>query len=173
MPPLETLFGIVDKKLGAFSKDKRVNNIVAALDWYVEHDLFQQGITMLQEGIVTIILKEPKNYGNKKLRDACSYLLGSEGTLAERLKYSLEKNSKLSENEKETIQMVAGTDLFSEFREFFDQIRDLRNDLNHGGFLKGRKEAKTFIQELKKLSSRFKSVLRSHNLLESETPNGE
>ena len=75
-------------------------NIIHGIQWCIDKDLTQQGMTMLQEGITTLVLKEigkEDKYMDINTRDIISYLLqslnqknGSETSDIDKLKDELE-----------------------------------------------------------------------------------
>ncbi len=75
-------------------------NIIHGIQWCIDKDLIQQGMTMLQEGITTLVLKEigkEDKYMDINTRDIISYLLqslnqknGSETSDTDKLKDELE-----------------------------------------------------------------------------------
>ncbi|MBF0259994.1 MAG: TIGR02221 family CRISPR-associated protein [Desulfamplus sp.] len=70
--PLAPLMQVIEKKLDAFIKND-INNSFKAVEWCVEHGLYQQVITILLENMITFILSEEGlEWGVKDNREAAS-----------------------------------------------------------------------------------------------------
>ena len=125
--PLAPLMSVVEEKIDTFIKDD-VNNGFKAVDWCVEHGLYQQAITMLQENMITFILAgEGLDWGVEKNRHAASEAI------------ILTSNKSLSLDEKdpdaELIASLMKNHIIIEFSSDLEPLRPIRNDINHGGFL--------------------------------------
>jgi CRISPR-associated Csx2 family protein len=150
-PPFEPVFDLLENKLNAFKPDNVIGNIVASIDWYVKHHLVQQGITMLQEGILTILIhRAGLNYKEKDLREKCSSMIwGWNGDLQEIKKLSY----------------------YTDLTKIYRGIAGRRNSISHGGFTpKDNKpqntpfKANEIIDKLNANFEKLKEALKKHNL---------
>lgn len=132
-PPFTLVIDKIEKDIHNF-KIKNVNNVFYAVEWCIEKKLFQQGITMLQEGLITFLLNKANiDYTNKNNREEFSNFIGLENIK----EYSgdIEKMQNIvRELNKKQIE-------FQKLKSLYGNIKNIRNDINHGGFnLKDNKE---------------------------------
>ena len=132
-PPFTLVIDKIEKDISNF-KIKNVYNVFHAVEWCIEKKLFQQGITMLQEGLITFLLDKVNiDYTNKNNREEFSNFIGLENIK----EYSgdIEKMQNIVKklNEKQID--------FQKLKSLYCNVKNIRNDINHGGFnLKDNKE---------------------------------
>jgi CRISPR-associated Csx2 family protein len=112
-----------------YQGDNNVRNMLAAVEWCLEKNLVQEGLTMLQEGIISCLLSE-KNYLDRNKRQfVSSYLQYCDG--------EKQIESKLSEDDrhclKAYLQQQHGFQKLAGANGIFHKIANLRNDINHAG----------------------------------------
>ncbi|MBF0230061.1 MAG: TIGR02221 family CRISPR-associated protein [Desulfamplus sp.] len=134
--PLAPLMKVIEKKIDGFVKDD-VNNGFKAVQWALEHGLYQQGITMLQENIITLILaKENLDWGLKENRSAASAAFNR---TADKKKTEDNAGQENDEKDKEAfenmVKQLQQNQLVIDFAGVFESLRNISNDVNHGGFL--------------------------------------
>jgi CRISPR-associated Csx2 family protein len=159
-PPFEPVFGLLKSELDAFQSDCLIGNIVASIDWYVKHRLVQQGITMLQEGILTILIYQiDSDYRDLNLRDKCSKMLG--------LYQANESEQSLQEN----LQKIKALAYYKDLGKLYQSMKDVRNSINHGGFTsmedasqKQPFKANSIIDKLEDGFKNLKKILADHKL---------
>lgn len=108
-----------------------INKLVALADWCLNHKLYQQAITLLQESLITLLLiNENTDTSIKSNREAASssYQIYSEKIPASNWKGAAVKNKKLTE------KFLASTFL-QKYSKAYNKLTAIRNDVNHGGFL--------------------------------------
>lgn len=134
--PLAPLMKVIEQKLEPFVRDD-VNNGFKAVQWALEHGLYQQGITMLQENIVTLVLaKENLDWGLKENRNAASAAFNR---TADKKKTEDSAGQENDEKDKETfenmVKQLQQNQIVIDCSGVFESLRNIRNDVNHGGFL--------------------------------------
>ncbi|MGD9732069.1 MAG: TIGR02221 family CRISPR-associated protein [Desulfamplus sp.] len=153
--PLAPLMQIVEKKLDAFVKDD-VNNGFRAVEWCVEHGLYQQAITILLENMITSILSEEGlDWGIKDNRDAASdaiKLIADKKAVFKEQRYDSAESA-------EKVRNLMNNPLLIEFASDLESLRSIRNDINHGGYLTEKnnkaKSAKSIIDNFKSISNKI------------------
>lgn len=161
IPALNNLFDYLLEKVSVF-KENSSENMFESVKWCIEKQLIQEGITQLQEGIVTnILLKLHMNYRDRHIR-----------TLVNEAFYLLSNNKSVDNKEKEEVPAVSDRDLkIAQIKEtiieltglkgVFSSLTDARNTINHGGFLQEQIDSKIdFESRLKEL---YDKTVKSFN----------
>ena len=132
-PPFTLVIDKIEKDIHNF-KIKNVNNVLYAVEWCIEKKLFQQGITMLQEGLITFLLDKVNiDYTNKNKREEFSNFIGLENIKEYSGDIKKMQNIVKKLNERKID--------FQKLKSLYGNIKNIRNDINHGGFnLKDNKE---------------------------------
>ena len=132
-PPFTLVIDKIEKDISNF-KIKNVYNVFHAVEWCIEKKLFQQGITMLQEGLITFLLDKVNiDYTNKNNREEFSNFIGLENIKEYSGDIEKMQNIVRELNEKQID--------FQKLKSLYGNIKNIRNDINHGGFnLKDNKE---------------------------------
>jgi CRISPR-associated Csx2 family protein len=147
--PLNALLRKINEELDAFQTNDLENGI-RAVEWCLKHHLIQQGITLLQEAIATMlcaVMRLPKdNYarGRKHIYNAFNCFL------------ILEIDWKGVNAAK--IRQIHAEPLFLQLEPAYNRLKKFRNDINHGGYLSDAEEysafepiLKTSLEEVKRL----------------------
>lgn len=144
LPPLEPVVSRLEDTFSEFP-DGDPSNVLRTVAWCIEHDLVQQGITLLQEGIIDTLVRrwdEPLAAAaatidqGKRSRWQRTFVSDLLGVLGKRLPPTEWKRS-LAEH-RELADACAGR-LPEGFAGEYDKLTKLRNDINHGGYLESRK----------------------------------
>jgi len=149
--PFAPLLQLLEERLQEYQEKFRHPFLMAAR-WCAEHNLLQQGFTILQEGLISYVLEIelgvlPENLKDKDLRDlvpqsARIYTLSLDREQwLEPARSHPEKIEKLLRFWKENTKL----------REIFDTLSQHRNDLNHAGFLKDYRSSEKFSHKLREL----------------------
>jgi len=132
-PPFRPLLKHIDAKASTFAPEQD-RNCLEVVRWCLEHGLVQQGITMLQEGIVTILANRfDLDWGREEDRGLVSGAINVLGR-----KISREKWSSTLQERPELVERIHADSLVVELAPVFDRLGQARNDINHGGFLQER-----------------------------------
>jgi len=159
LPPFAPLFELIGKKMENFSAETPWEKAKAAVEWCLEHKLIQQGYTILQEAIISEVirlidleglLEDEKRQDHtlcQKNRSFTSSLLSMmaqkkapdywRGELAQRKDKALELQKRWGEN-LEQIAIV------------FHKLAEFRNDINHCGCRESRRNFGDIYEGLEK-----------------------
>lgn len=125
--PLHPLLQLIQTKTQHFSRKEDWRNGLYAVEWCIEHGLIQQGITMLQETVVTYLCEKAGfDYKTKSERDEIAGVL-----------YRLSQGRKedLSTQQLDSSYQRTLPFLSKELLAAYNSLKDkARNDINHGGF---------------------------------------
>jgi len=142
IPPFKPLLEKIKTKTRDFRTDDVKNGFIAA-KWCYEHGLIPQGITILQETIISLFCKGNKlNIRDKRDREFISACLNVGDKPQIRLRDILEERKKEAEKIINTIP--------KEIPKLFRDLTGARNDINHGGFNKDARKYQKFYQQLNK-----------------------
>lgn len=142
--PLYTLLDKLSEKFNEFTGSD-IQNLLDAVKWCFEHNLYQQAITILQETIINLILLklgyEDKNRQNRLVVSSSFYI----------------KKNKLEEkdwagactNNMDLTKKVLSLKFLNEIADDFDYLSEIRNDINHAGFTNNAKKSDSIIARLK------------------------
>ena len=123
----------IEDKIKKYNNDDIYNGF-RAVEWCIEHNMIQQGITLIQETIITYILNKFEIRGNdntKNIRELISVKLGE---IEEKKNYNL--NNKYERlNVDYYLKIMDNTKNISEISKIFNSLRNHRNNINHGGYL--------------------------------------
>ena len=141
---------------------KNEENIIYSIQWCIDKDLVQQGMTVLQEGISTLVLKEigEKNqYNNINIRGDVSHVLQNLNNPSDKFKENLSKELKLKDLQKKILNIKE----INKLSKIYLEIANLRNDINHAGFRNNPLKAQKFSKKLKKNFKEFKEIWENKN----------
>ena len=144
-PGLQPLLDEIKKKIERFQDDTPYNGFVA-VQWCLDHNLIQQGLTILQETILTLLLHLlGEDWGNKNLREAISsaFIIVSRNIPEKEWNVTCTKHSEL-------IRKVCALPVFPKAVKAYDALSKCRNDINHAGFTQDHRKAEKFKPELEK-----------------------
>jgi hypothetical protein len=138
-------------------KNDIVTDGIQAAKWCLEHNLIQQGYTILQEFMISYcIIQIGKDYTDKNLRQ-----LASQAMNIHFKQYPPDSWFDPAKKHPElTLQFIeffkTQDDLLF---KLFDDISQLRNDLNHAGFNHNSRSAEFFEKELKILIAKVEQLI--------------
>ena len=141
---------------------KNEENIIYSIQWCIDKDLVQQGMTVLQEGISTLVLKEigEKNqYNNINIRSDVSHVLQNLNNPSDKFKENLSKELKLKDLQKKILNIKE----INKLSKIYLEIANLRNDINHAGFRNNPLKAQKFSKKLKENFKEFKEIWENKN----------
>ncbi len=143
LPPFRPLLKKIKEKTAGFKQDKIKNGFVAA-KWCLDHGLIPQGITILEETIISFFCeKYGLNMQKKDDRELISQVIQVRAN-------NLPKNEwkGILKRRQEIAEKIFQT-LPEEVCKFFKNLAQVRNDINHGGFNKDARGYQKFNQHLK------------------------
>ncbi|GAB6091548.1 TIGR02221 family CRISPR-associated protein [Spirochaeta dissipatitropha] len=140
-PPLKRLLKAIRNKINGFQTDSLVNGIAAAR-WCAEHDLLQQGITILQETHISLVLDSVGlDYSEKGARNIVGSLMrfmcGGKTplTLEDASNKIIESKDNQAERQQalQVISVIVSSPVFYSLGSLYSDLRLTRNDINHAG----------------------------------------
>jgi CRISPR-associated Csx2 family protein len=150
LPTFLPLIDVIQEKLDKIKfNEKGLEETLSTAEWCLEHNLIQQGFTLLQEGIITfylkqIGLKEVANRDNRKaVADAINYIVRNVSETDTLRKFP----------HKEKLYSIIKSS--NSIAELFTQISEYRNDLNHAGWTNNSHEPDDFERKLKEFIQRL------------------
>ena len=143
--PYKPLIEKIKNKLNGF-KNNNIKNLFYAANFCYEHNLIQQSITILQEAIITYFCEQFNfDYKKRKSRELISQIFHI-------------KAKNITENEwkppaKNDVQLTQKllNQVNNEFARMFMELSDLRNDINHSGFLDSSRSYNKFYTKIKEI----------------------
>ena len=154
--PFYNLSGKIEEKVKNFKGEKTIENIFQGIDWCLKHNLTEQAITQLQEGIITYLCESyDLNYKKLEDRDFFASLLSVISRKIEKKNWNrcLMRRRELAEklSEEELINKIA--------KQVFSELVDIRNDINHGGYSGQKLSSEKFRPKIEKLFSQFLKII--------------
>lgn len=146
IPALRPILHKINQKLQSFNSN--LPNWIAAVGWCIQHNLTQQGITQLQEGLLSHFCKMQNNGfinldpSEEKHRD-----LIRQAILIFQKKIPQNKWYKPASENIEIVNILMKNDKIRQLAKHYVSLSKIRNDINHGGYLS------------KKTPDKFKSEL--------------
>jgi CRISPR-associated Csx2 family protein len=148
--PLSLLLRKIDIELSKFQIDD-LNNGFKAVEWCLSHQLIQQGITLLQETIVTLICID-MNYPSDIHKSGREFVLNAFGCFL--IPEPWNKTTNVFE-----IKKIHANQWFIALQPAYNRLRVFRNDINHGGFERTARQYKTFEKALQNSLNEVKNTL--------------
>ena len=155
-PPLKTLMETISAKFADFRENDIVNGFTA-VKWCIDHDLIQQGITLLQETIITWICEE--NGFNWQIKDNRELVSCAFNIIAQKIP-SVKWNKLSSERSEDSIKIQESIGLKKDLTANYSRLSELRNDINHSGYRDNAKGVEKFKSGLKEI---FEDVMKIVN----------
>lgn len=149
------LVDVIEEKISKFENDSG-KLLITITDWCIKHNLFQQAITLLQEFTITFVLNELKlDISNKTNRElvAQAFKIKSKDISINDWSYPANENQ-------DTIKNIFNLYLFKNEDLFktFEKLSDIRNDVNHAGFLKDARSVKRIKNRLSKIQNFYVNI---------------
>jgi len=145
------LFERIKEKIQPFTGNM-VSDGIQAAKWCLDHNLIQQGFTILQETLITyFVLKVGENPRNRKLRELTSQCITINAMNADEEKRKWPQPA--SDNPEMTLKLLNLIKKDNEIASLIDSLRPFRNDLNHAAFIDVKNKPKS--------SDSFKEKLRT------------
>lgn len=145
------LFERIKEKMQPF-KGNMISDGIQAAKWCLDHNLIQQGFTILQETLITyFVLKVGENPRNRKLRELTSQCITINAMNADEEKRKWPQPA--SDNPEMTLKLLNLIKKDNEIASLIDSLRPFRNDLNHAAFIDVKNKPKS--------SDSFKEKLRT------------
>lgn len=162
--PLKSLLAIIEAKINSLTDSPYV--WLSTSKWCLQHNLIQQGLTQLQEGILTYLVEYAKvnyqdnfyDYKQKKSRNLLSSLL----SIAQQNIPPSEWKNEVSDNKDKSFALLSNPKLHA-FSSVYAKITTLRNDINHAGYTQDAKSHKEFSGKLRDYIECTEDILTTSN----------
>ncbi|MBQ8365283.1 MAG: TIGR02221 family CRISPR-associated protein [Bacteroidaceae bacterium] len=160
IPPFKPLFKRIIEPLNSFSTKSNAQNMIHAARWCFNNKMFQQAVTLLEEGIITLVCERhrlnPFDKDDRKLVSDAIYYRGktSDSEIISPASYNNPAN------------MIAVKDIFNdkefitdEFVTKYTLLQDTRNNYNHAGMNKNKWSSKALIEKIEGSLQFFENIL--------------
>lgn len=157
--PLKPILKQINNKFLPFDKKPHWE---ASVEWCIEHGLIQQGITQLQEGVIShVCFLNNLNSSNLEYREIVGQafnILDREVNMADRELREEEWKYPASEN-RELVRTIIDSEFVKEYVVNYASLSEYRNDINHGGYLdKAVNKGDRFESKLKEHYEKYQSI---------------
>ena len=121
-PALLPILDKVSYKIEGFDTSSNNINFLPAVEWYVNHNMPAEAISMMREGVITYLLEEEDlDHKNLYLRD----LLG------QRLSYKGQNFLYNNNSDKSNIERIIRSPIAEELKNSIERFNTFRNDIDH------------------------------------------
>ncbi len=160
LKPLKNLINKVDEKISHFEDEESLKNIFGSVKWCIDHNLIQQGITQLQEGIITALCKK-FGYDFKKSKDR-EFFSGIFNVIDKpEDKWKNEVGKRRDEARK-----ILNKNIIKKLSKPYDRLSKSRNDINHSGFRDNSiKDGSKFKDKLEKDYKEITNILKEEGII--------
>ncbi|MBD3192926.1 MAG: TIGR02221 family CRISPR-associated protein [Candidatus Heimdallarchaeota archaeon] len=128
--PLIPLLDSIKEKIAPF-KNEDINNGFLAVQWCIDYNLIQQGITLLQETVITLLIdkyyKKKEYLKDPDIREFISDVIHLEAKSTPRNEWKIKKRFR---KDIDGVLKLLDKKIISHF----ETLRHIRNDINHAGF---------------------------------------
>ncbi len=145
LKPFNPLLDRISDKIKKFDNND-IKNGYSAVEWCIEHNLIQQGYTILQETMITEIVAN--NFGMDKIANREKRELVSQAfNIKQRGITEVEWKEPAKSNKEDVQRIINGLD--DNLVKIYDSISQYRNDINHAGFVDNRHKPEDLKRQLK------------------------
>jgi len=152
--PFRPLIRDITKKIEPFGRNS-VANCLHAARWCAEHGLVQQGLTILQEGVITLMTTR-LGLDRKRLKDR--ELVADVLSVIARKK-PLDTCEDLKGERRAIADRIAADPLVTRIAPDYQSLTTARNDINHAGFV-APKKAENFDDTFRKALAAMEDVFQ-------------
>ena len=157
LKPLNPLLERIAGKIKGFSNSD-IKNGYAAVEWCIEHNLIQQGYTILQETMITEIAA--KHFGEDKIVDKDKRRIVSQAITIKQKEIKEDKWDGFAQSNKEDIQKIIGA-LDDNFAKIYDSVSQYRNDINHAGLRNNSHKPEDLKKQLRKYYEKLRGGIKN------------
>ena len=154
--PLNPIFEKIKNKFQAFDINDNILNTFIAAQWCADNGLYQQAITILQEGIQTLICSDcGYDILDKDIRMLVSgtIVLYTKNTPEEDWTFPPQYTLEKIEEVKKDMRVLLKNKELQRFAKIYASSTEFRNDLNHSGMRPTPKEATNIQKGIQKIIS--------------------
>lgn len=148
---MKRVLGKLQQELGKFTRPDVVNGFYAA-EWCLNHNLIQQGITLLQETIISYICTQT-GYNKQVFKDNRKLIADAMNCKNMPEKYWRNVDPAI-------IKIIQTNPSFIGLEPAYNALKDYRNDINHAGTEKNARRYRSFETKLRHSLSLVKAFLQ-------------
>lgn len=144
----------IQKKISKFDNNPKPLTLTL-IDLCLNHNLYQQAITLLQEFTISIILLENQLEIEKEIHRnlvAQAFRIYSQNIPQNEWKWPASDNIEL-------LQKLLKCETLTELSSGYNSLTDLRNDVNHAGFLSSARSVSSIKERLNDIFDNYKKYL--------------
>jgi len=147
----------ISNKISNFNNDYQIL-VINLSEWCLQHRLFQQTITLLQEFSISLVLNDL----NLQTSYKSNRNLVSQAFRIKSQKIKEEEWNEPAFSNKDLIKEIFNLFYFDKLTSSFNKLTDIRNDVNHSGFLDDAGSVESIKTNLENILQAYKQVLGSH-----------
>ncbi len=164
IPPMKPLMEKIHRVIDRFS-DHDIRNGIQAARWCMEHNMVQQGFTILQEILITGLVKAAgADIVNKKIRNIVNPAARFAGRETDHAQWD-GSAAEYPEITKKIIEIYQNN---KQLLSLMNRLTDSRNDINHAGYNRKAKPAERFHGQLRECIDDAETVIEA--LLDEQLP---
>ncbi|GAB4294431.1 MAG: hypothetical protein Kow0098_15950 [Ignavibacteriaceae bacterium] len=143
-----------------YKKVQNFNNnysdlIIVIADWCLEHNFYQQMVTLLQEFTITLILDEcslDKFNEQNRIITSQAFKILAQGIHEEHWQRHAKDNKEITNHILKSVKL-------ENLKNSFQSLTNLRNDINHAGFLQDARNVDSIKSRLKNILDNYRNHL--------------
>lgn len=161
--PIKPLLEEMRSEFEDYSNDKH-KNMLKVVKWCCEHNLIQQGITILQEGMITFLCEkynlDPEDVDvDREIINQAAAIKNSHNKQSKEL--PIEEWNSIARKNEELVRQLLEDKYFSKVADFLNSMAATRNDINHSGWRKVPFTPKTIEKNLNKFLEEAEELIKS------------
>lgn len=161
--PIKPLLEEMRSEFKDYSNNEH-KNMLKVVKWCCEHNLIQQGITILQEGMITFLCEkynlDPEDIDlDREIINQAAAIKNSHNKRSKEL--PIEEWNPIARKNEELVRRLLEDEYFSKAANFLNSMINIRNDINHGGWRKDPSSPKTIEKNLKKFLKEAEELIES------------
>ena len=130
--PIDNILKELEKELADFTNQKSYQNIEAAINWTIRHEMFTQTYPLAEEYVILRLSEEfagskPNELRGKSYRTFISNILGTPEIIFSQKAWDSRLNTY-----PDFADMLSDSPRIIEIRPTYDKLREIRNSLAHG-----------------------------------------
>lgn len=162
IPPFQPLFGMLREGVEGFTGD-RISDGIAAANWCINHNLIQQGATILREVVINyLVTRNKQDVNNHQERELAAFGIN----VAFREMHGGQSTNSEEDRSKGAEAYVEICSQEPELVNIWGPLSKLRNDLNHAGHVKDPKQASGFSKQLPILIQMLQNAIEDRSTLQ-------
>ena len=156
-PAFTPFFEQIEKKLSGFQLNNPYNFMYAA-KLNLEYGREQQAVTLLQEGIITLILHQlERDESNRNFREIVARQIHA--ARKENMKSEKQDSVPDEDSDNDLIDAIQSNEFFKIIIPLYGQLSQLRNDINHAGYLNNVQSSRDIIKHTQEYYDKLEKVL--------------